>query len=98
FRHFDFGGEILRHRIRERELAALNHIGKQQRREYLRNRADFEDGIAAEWPRVALIERAMRYDPPSPGLDNSHHDSNPLVIGIDALDQDVANLGVGRRR
>jgi hypothetical protein len=44
-RHLHPGRQVLRHRIRERNLPAAHHVREQERREHLRHGADLEDRI-----------------------------------------------------
>src|SRR5688572_3283890 len=80
--------QILRHRIGQGDLAALNHVRKEQGGENLRNRADLEK-------RVAIESRlAIRNGTASGGLDHTDDEVDALLLRIDALDEDLTNLGI----
>jgi hypothetical protein len=96
--HCDLGRQILRDRIAERDLAAADRVGEQQRGEDLRDRANLEDGVAVERPGVALGAAAVRHDPAAARFDHTHNDTDALPMRVDALDENLADLLIGRYR
>jgi hypothetical protein len=96
--HFDVGREILHYRIVELHFAAPHHVGEHERREHLRNGADLENGVAVERPRIVFRERAVRDDATVPRIDESHDDSNALMLFVDPLDENRPNDRVRREQ
>ena len=55
FRHAHLPGQVFDHWVVPRHLAALHIVSQEQRGEYLYYRADLEDRVAVERPRVAIV-------------------------------------------
>ncbi len=89
-------GQIFGDGIVELHFAALDHVGEQERGEHLGHRADLEDRPLVHRPAVGLVRDAVAHEPPAMGVDDAHHDADALMLRIDAVGQDPADLSVGR--
>jgi hypothetical protein len=89
-RHLDAGGQKFRSSIVRRDLAPLHHVGKQQSREHLGDRADFENRVG--------IERAIGAGAPMDGhatpvaVDRGGDDPHGFAADIHPLFQDGGQI------
>jgi hypothetical protein len=82
-------------RIVEAQLAMLRHIGRKKRCEDFRDRTDLGQRVSVERPIVALFKGAGGDNASTVRIDDSDDDADPLPLHVDAVGEDVQDLGVG---
>jgi hypothetical protein len=96
-RHLHVRRQVLRHRIGERHFPALHHVREQQRGEDFRDGADLEDRVGVD--RLSgLRSLAVRDDATTIRIDDADDDADALVLHVDAIGEDGADVGVGYDR
>src|SRR5687767_8417133 len=94
FGKLDPGGQILRDRLFEGDLAASHHVRQDDCGEHLCHRANLEDGVAIQGARVFFTALAVRNDPSACGSDYADNHPDALSLGIDAFNGYLANITV----
>lgn len=91
---FHTGGQVFRDRIRERDLSPLHHVCEEQRRKDLGDGTDLEDRVAIHSPVVARVNFAVGDDPATGRVNHAYNDSDALMLLVNTLDEQVANLRI----
>ena len=89
-------GQMLRKRVAEGRLTALNHIRQQQCREGFRNRSNLKESVAANGTIILFAKRAVSNNPPPGRLNHTDNDPDATLLLVDALLKNVANLDIRR--
>jgi hypothetical protein len=88
------GRQELGYRLIEPDFSMLDHIGQQQCREYLGYRADLKHAVAGQRTAIALLGVAVGHDPPPLRVDDPDDNADTLLLDIDSVRQNPADLRV----
>jgi hypothetical protein len=80
--------------IVEVNLFAAHHVGQCQRGENFGDRANLEDRLSIDRARIAICKIAMGDDPAAAGFGDTHHNSDRLLLLINASHEDLADFVV----
>ena len=86
-----------RDRIVHADLPLPDHVHQQERREHLRDRANFEDRVAVGRPFVALRETAVRDHAPPAFVDYADDECDALILRSDSFGKNASDVSRGRK-
>src|SRR2546421_8653611 len=96
--NLDASWQEFRHGIVQPDFASLHHIGQKERREDLGNGPDLEFRIAVHLSRVVLVQGAIGDNALALRVDHAYDNAERLSLGVNSIDQNLANLTVRRNR